>query len=113
MLLSREGKVIQIHSIQMSVTLLGNPGMNQFITTSDTSESEKNLQGKKQQGTLGLQSLQQAGVCLAQQLSAFDLGRPTSAPFHLRGFLGLGLLSVPRSAPFPSDCLNPGWDLLS
>lgn len=38
MLLSREGKVIQIHSIQMSVTLLGNPGVNQFITTSDASE---------------------------------------------------------------------------
>jgi len=57
MLLSREGKVIQIHSIQMSVTLLGNPGINQFINISDTSEIEKNSQVKKHHGTLGLQFL--------------------------------------------------------
>lgn len=57
MLLSREGKVIQIHSIQMSVTLLGNLGINQFINISDTSESEQNSQVKKHHGTLGLQFL--------------------------------------------------------
>lgn len=57
MLLSREGKVIQIHSIQMSVTLLGNPGINQFINISDTSEIEQNSQVKKHHGTLGLQFL--------------------------------------------------------
>lgn len=84
----------------------------QLINISDISESKQNPKVRKHYYTLGLQFLQEAAVCLIQQFSDFDLGWPTSAPFHLRNFLGLGLFSVSRPAPFPSNCLNPGWDLL-
>lgn len=52
MLLSREGKVIQIHFFQMSVTLLGNPGIS-YSSTFQIPQRVSRIPNR----TLGLQFL--------------------------------------------------------